>query len=144
MLKALIVCGIAASLACSASAIDAAKGHAKQAEPKDLLSFAFDDLTTYASTSGALYVNEARCHTGNERGIRAQVRSDLQDYIIPEKIEAFLDRTFDNRVRRMSIDPYNEPCNRANLLEYRRMVPNFKSRSMKAFDEAGFIRNKES
>ncbi|MEG8038758.1 hypothetical protein QP166_05125 [Sphingomonas sp. LR60] len=118
---------MATALACSASVSAAAKGRADKVEAKDLLYFAFDGLTTYASASGALYVNEARCHTGNERVIRAQVRDNLRGYITTEKIEAFLNRTLDNRVRRMSADPYNEPCNRTDLLEYRHMVPFLKA-----------------
>lgn len=106
--------------------------------PNDDLGSALSDLAAYARASGTLFVAEARCHTGNEEAIRASVLVNASAYVKPDKLQQFVSRTFDEQIKRISLDPHNEPCKVESLHEYRKFVPKFLAMAKAGFAAAHY------
>lgn len=134
------IMAIVLTLAATAMPVSASGRANKYSAGDDDRQLAFSYLREYASVSGALYVAESRCSTGNEDGIRNRVRGDLEGYILPEKIDAFLHRTFDDRIRRIGGIPNPRPCNKDDIALYQKISKNFKARAEEGFASSGFIR----
>lgn len=134
------IMAIVLTLAAAAMPVSASGRANKHSAGDDDSQLAFSYLWEYATVSGALYVAEARCATGNEVGLRNRVRDDLEGYILPEKIDAFLHRTFDDHIRRVGGIPNPQPCNKDDIALYQRLSQTFKARAEEGFASSGFIR----
>lgn len=99
----------------------------------DDIASGFELLTTYAGAAGSLYVAEARCGTGKEAEIRGDVYANASAYLKPERLTQFVQKTFDERVKRSSVNPYVEPCRLDYLQEYRQLVPRLLAKAKASF-----------
>lgn len=100
----------------------------KKMSVSDWRSIAFDNLTAFAETSCMQYVSEIRCRTNREIGIREKVQVQARRIIIPHKLNDYMARTFEKRIKSISLNPYEEPCDLSSLDEYRRLTSSFENK----------------